>query len=425
MKLTRSRIVAVVVGLLILAALVWALIPKPVAADFAAVERAPLAVTVDEEGKTRVHDHYVVSAPVPGRVERIELEPGDPVKGGETVLARFLPSTAALLDARARAEAEARVRAAEASLGGARAQRRRAEAESDLAAKEVARTRSLAEQQIVSRQQLDSAVAAATAQEEAARAAGFAEATAAHELETARASLFGGSREGEKSGRAPAAVELRSPIDGVVLKRLRESESEVAAGEPLVEVGDPADLEIVSDLLSSDAVKVAAGDPVRIEQWGGGETLNGRVRRVEPAGFTKISALGVEEQRVNTLIAFEDPRQAWQALGDAYRVEVRIVIWQGDEVLQVPTSSLFRHGAATGAEAGGATGTQIGGGEPSPGGWAVYKVDGGRARLTPVEVGHRNGLRAEIVSGLAAGERVILHPSDAVADGVRVEERGG
>ena len=420
MKLTRSRIVAIVVGLLILAALVWALIPKPAAADFAAVERAPLAVTVDEEAKTRVHDHYVVSAPVPGRVERIELEPGEPVKGGETVLARFLPSAPALLDARARAEAEARVRAAEASLGGARAQRRRAEAESDLAVKELARIRSLAEQQIVSRQQLDSAAAAATAQEEAARAAGFAETTAAHELEAARASLFAGGHATVKGGTAPAAVELRSPIDGVVLKRLRESESEVAAGEPLVEVGDPADLEIVSDLLSSDAVKVAAGDPVRIEQWGGGETLNGRVRRVEPAGFTKISALGVEEQRVNTLIDFEDPRQAWQALGDAYRVEVRIVVWQGDQVLQVPTSSLFRHGAGASAD-----GSAAAAGELSAGGWAVYKVAGGRARLTPVEVGHRNGLRAEILSGLAAGERVILHPSDAVADGVRVEERGG
>ena len=410
MKLNRTRVLALAVGVAILALLVWAFLPKPVPVDFASVERGALAVTVDEEGETRVRDRYAMSAPVAGRVLRIELEPGDPVAAGE-VLARFLPSDPILLDARSRAEAGARVRAAEAGLGRARAERQRAEAELELARSELARSESLAEQGIASREQLDAAATAATTREEIQRAARFAESAAAHELELARARLYQTVPSSSSARGNPAAAEpvvLSSPIAGVVLRRLRESEAVVPAGEPLVEVGDPADLEIVSDLLSSDAVKVGAGDPVWIEQWGGGEALNGRVRRIEPSGFTKISALGVEEQRVNVVIDFADPRAAWEALGDGYRVEVRIVIWQGDDVVKVPASSLFRHGGGAGV---------------GPG-WAVFKAEGGRARLTPVEVGRRNGLEAQILSGLAPGDRVILHPSDKVADGVKLERRG-
>jgi HlyD family secretion protein len=276
--------------------------------------------------------------------------------------------------------------------------------------------RNLAAEGIASREQLDAAATAAASREEVRRAARFAETAAAHELELARARLY---QPGSGSGGAPGAAAagellvLHAPIDGVVLRRLRESEAVVPAGEPLVEVGDPADLEIVSDLLSSDAVKVGAGDPVSIEQWGGGAALAGRVRRVEPSGFTKISALGVEEQRVNVVIDFADPRAAWEALGDGYRVEVRIVVWRGDDVVKVPASSLFRH------DGGGA----VGSGRET--GWAVFKVADDRARLTPVEVGQRNGLEAEVLAGLAPGDRVILHPSDQVADGVEVVARGG
>jgi HlyD family secretion protein len=194
---------------------------------------------------------------------------------------------------------------------------------------------------------------------------------------------------------------IRSPVDGVVLKRLRESEAVVPAGEPLLEVGDPHGLEIVSDLLSTDAVKVRAGARVLLEQWGGDHAIEARVRRVEPSGFMKVSALGVEEQRVNVVMDFEDPLEAWSALGDAYRVEVRIVIWERDPVLRLPTSSLFRRGDD----------------------WAVFAVSGGRAALRTVVIGRRNAAHAELVSGLDGGASVVLHPSDTLEDGSRIARR--
>jgi HlyD family secretion protein len=202
-------------------------------------------------------------------------------------------------------------------------------------------------------------------------------------------------------GPAVPVIAIRSPIDGVVLKRHRESEAVVPAGEPLVDLGDPLRLEIVSDLLSTDAVKVRAGDRVLVEQWGGEAALRGRLRRVEPSGFMKVSALGVEEQRVNVLVDFEDPAEAWQALGDGYRVEVRIVVFEQEGVLKAPTSSLFRRGES----------------------WAVFTVEGGRARLRTVKIGRRNGLEAQVLEGLREGEQVIVHPSEALADGGRVTAR--
>jgi HlyD family secretion protein len=208
--------------------------------------------------------------------------------------------------------------------------------------------------------------------------------------------------EGDGSGaevRHP--ITIHSPVDGVVLRRLRESESPVQAGEPLLEVADPSRLEIVADFLSKDAVRIEPGQRVLIEQWGGETPLRGRVRRVEPSGFTKISALGVEEQRVNVIIDFEDPRSAWDALGDGFRVEVQVITWQGDDVLQVPTSALFRH----------------------QDGWAVFAEENGQAHLMTVEVGHRNALAAEVLGGLEAGRRVIVHPADTITDGAAVAER--
>lgn len=397
MKITRSRVAALIVALIVLALLVWALLPKPVAAELATVTVGPLEATVEEEGETRVHDRYTVSAPLAGRVLRIEHEPGDPVVAGETVLATFQPGDPALLDARARAEAEARVRAARAALGGAQAERARAGAESAYAVAEEERIRKLADQEIVSRDQLDSAVTRRRATEEGLKAAEYAVESARHELERARAALLEAGGE-VASGGGP--LTLRSPIDGVVLRRFHESEAVVPAGEPLLEIADPARLEIVSDLLSTDAVRVTAGDRVRIEQWGGGEDLHGTVRRVEPSGFTKISALGVEEQRVNVVVDFDDPRQAWERLGDGYRVELAIVVWQRDDALKVPTAALFR---AAGGE------------------WAVFAAEDGRAVEKTVGIGHRGALEAEVLSGLEDGERVIVHPGDAVADGVEIE----
>jgi len=388
----RKLLAAVALVAAFLAVGFW---PSARVVDTAPVTRGPLRVTVDEEGETRVRERFVVSAPVAGRVLRIELEAGDPVSR-DTVVATFLPAHAVPLDARSQAEARAAVAAARSTLGSAGAQRQRAEAALALARSELERHHELFRQRIVSRQALEARETEARAAEEALRAADFAEMTARHQLEMAEARLMPAS-----TAAAGRPLAIRSPIDGVVLKRLRESEAVVPAGEPLLELGDPHGLEIVSDLLSTDAVKVKAGAPVLIEQWGGDHAIEARVRRVEPSGFMKVSALGVEEQRVNVVMDFQDPLEAWSALGDAYRVEVRIVVWEKDSVLRLPTSSLLRHGES----------------------WAVFAVSGSRATLRNVAVGRRNAAQAELLSGLEEGANVVLHPSDALEDGSRVARR--
>jgi HlyD family secretion protein len=383
-------------GFVVLLLLV-ALWPEAVPVELAPVERGTLRVTVDEEGETRVRDRFVISAPVAGRVLRIELEPGDRVERGVTVLATLDPQP---LDARTRVEARAAVAAAEAKLGRARAEQERAATSLALAQSELERQRRLFAERVVSQQALDARQSEAESAAEAVRAAKYAATAAEHERDMARARLLGTPGSGP-SGAAARTIVIRSPVDGVVLKRQRESEAVVAAGEPLLEVGDPDRLEIVSDLLSSDAVRVNPGQPVQVVQWGGEAPLRARVRRVEPSGFMKVSALGVEEQRVNVLMDFEDPGAARSALGDAYRVEVEIVVWEGHDLLKVPTSSLFRQGE----------------------GWAVFAADAGRARLRAVKLGRRNGLEAQVVSGLAEGDRVVVHPSDALAEGARIAPR--
>ncbi len=390
-------------GALLVLLLAWAFWPRPELADLGIVERAPLQVTLDEEGETRVRDRFVVSAPLAGRVLRIELEPGDPVEADETVLATFQPQTPTLLDARSRAEAEAGARAARASLERARADRDRAAAELEFAQAEVERFRRLAGDRIVSDEELESAELEARSRAEALEAAEFSVQTARYQLEVARARLLEGSALSGNPGvsEAGSPISLYSPVDGVVLRRLRESEAVVPAGEPLLEVGQPDELEIVADYLSADAVKIRPGDRVLIEEWGGERPLEGRVRRVEPSGFMKISALGVEEQRVNVVVDFVDPPEARPGLADGFRVELRVVLWEGEDVLQVPTGSLFRDGDD----------------------WAVFAVEGGKARLRQVEIGRQGGLVAEVVSGLEEGDQVILHPGDSIVDGLRVKPR--
>jgi HlyD family secretion protein len=383
-----------VAGVVVVVLIVLAMMPAPIEVDLAGADRGPLQITLDEEGETRVRDRYMVSAPVSGRVLRIQLEPGDPVVADETVLVTLRP---AQLDERTRAEAQARAEAAKADLGLARAEFSRAQTEYRFAQSEYERVNRLAQEQIASGEMLDAAQLRVDTGREAEIAAKFAVSTAEHRLAQARATLVG---EGD-SETTQKPITILSPIGGVVLRRLRESSAVVAAGEPLIEVADPSRLEIVSDFLSEDAVRIPAGAPVLIERWGGERSLRGRVRRVEPFGFTKISALGVEEQRVNVVIDFEDAREAWNALGDGYRVEVRVVVWESQDVLRVPTSSLFRSGS----------------------GWAAFTVSDGDAHLTELQIGRRNGLTAEVLSGLDAGDRVILYPSDAVADGVSVKER--
>ena len=382
--------VAVVGGLLAVA--LW---PRAVAVEIGSVSRGPLIVTVDEEGVTRVRERYVVSSPVAGRVLRIELEPGDVVKRGQ-VVAQVRAEAPPLLDARTRAEAEAAVASARAALGRARAEEQRARATLAQQQRELTRIRELAGGRVVSPQELDAREADAKVADESVNAAVFAVQAATSELQRATARLM--PTNPDSVGRV---VPVTAPVSGSVLKRIRESESMVPAGDPLLEIGDPHQLEIVSDLLSTDAVRVKPGARAIIEQWGGDKRLDARVRRVEPAGFTKISALGVEEQRVNVIFDFVDPAAAWAALGDAFRVEVRVVTWEAPNVLKVPTSALFREGER----------------------WAVYEVLNGRARRSVVDLGHQTGQEAEVNGGLSEGTRVILHPGDTLTDDARIVER--
>jgi HlyD family secretion protein len=390
----RKRVAWIVAAALFVLVLALALRPRGVAVDTAAVTVGPLEVTLDEEGMTRVRERFVVSAPVAGRVLRQELEPGDPVSRGSTVLAVFQPSDPIPLDSRSRAEAEAAVAAAEAALGRSRALHQQAAGELDYARAETERYRELFEEGIASKERLDQAELQGRTRREALEAADFAIRAAEGELQATRARLVQATATPGPGG----SYSLLSPIDGVVLRVLRESEGVVPAGEPLVEAGDPGELEIVADYLSSDAVRISPGDRARIARWGG-EPLAAVVRRVEPAGFTKISALGVEEQRVNVVLDLVDRPQ--QALGDGYRVETEVIVWSEEEVLQVPVGAIFRTG-----------------GQASD--WAVYRLEDDRARLRTVRLGERNDRFAQVLEGLAAGDRVVQHAGDDVQDDTRV-----
>jgi HlyD family secretion protein len=328
-------------------------------------------------------------------VLRIELDAGDVVKRGQPV-AQVRAEAAPLLDERARAESEAAAKSARAALGRARAEEQRARVTVAQLQRELTRIRELADSRVVSAQELDTHEAELNVAGESVNAAVFAVQTAEFELQRAQARLLPTTI--RTTGRV---VIVNSPVSGVVLKRIRESESIVPAGDPLLEIGDPMRLEIVADLLSTDAVRVKPGARALIEQWGGEDKLQATVRRVEPSGFTKISALGVEEQRVNVILDFANPSEACALLGDAYRVEVRIVVWEGQGLVKVPTSALFREGRQ----------------------WAVYRLVRNRAQRTTVEVGHQTGQEAEIRTGLTAGDPVIVHAPDTLTHGARVRSR--
>jgi len=373
------------VAIVVVAALVLAMVPDPVPVDTVEASRGELVVTVDEKGQTRVHERYVIAAPVAGDLGRIELREGDAVGDGQ-VVATLVPPP---LDARQREEVKAAVAAAQATLSEAEAQAERASANSELRAKDLERIRALSVSGIASEEMLDQAVTASSASERDLVAARFRGRAARSEVEAAKAGLLA------ISGGTARRIDLRSPIDGRVLGIPERSTRVVRAGEPVVIIGDPAKIEIMIEVLSSDAVKIEDGDRIMIEDWGGDQTLEASVRLVEPSGFTKISALGIEEQRVRVIGDFVDPPPS---LGDAYRVEARIVVWTGEDVLRIPVSALFR----------------------SDGGWAVYVVEGGRAARKTLEIGHRSPLEAEVLSGIEDGAVVILHPSNRIEDGVRV-----
>lgn len=402
MTVTMRRLVfwgslALVLGI----GLVFAFRPQPVAVDTIEIRRSELAVTVNDEGQTRVHDIYVLSAPVAGHMRRIDLHVGDPVVARETTVAEIEPIDPAFLDPRSEAQARADVRAAESAEVLARAAVEQAEAELDFARREHDRASQLIGEGTISQRALDEAERSYRTKRAALATAFAALDVRAYELERARAALVTPA-DAQARTEACDCIAIRAPVDGSVLRILQQSEGVVAAGAPLVEIGNPRDLEVVVDLLSADAVNVTAGQRVIIERWGGDAALEGRVRVVEPYGFTKVSALGIEEQRVNVVIDLTSPMDEWSRLAHGFQVDVQIVLWQENDTLTVPLLALFRDGDA----------------------WAVFVESDGRAQLRHVTLGRRSRLEAQVLDGLDPGERVVLHPSDRVQDGVRIAERG-
>jgi len=389
---TKGMLIAAAV---VLALIAWGFWPRAELAETGAVARRPLAVTVEEEGRTRVRDRYVLYAPVAGYLRRIDLDVGDAVDSG-AVLVTLDPLRPATLDQRSRAEAEARVAAARAGLAQRESESRRAAAEAELAKSEFARAENLLAKNLVSRSQFDQARSRMQASAAASRAATAAIDVGRYELDAALASL-----RYTASGASTLKVEavpVRSPVTGRVLAIHQESAGVVAAGQPLLDVGDPGQLEVMIEVLSRDAVRIAPGGRVLLERWGGDGSLQGIVRTVEPTGFTKVSALGVEEQRVRVIADLSSPPEAWHRLGDGYRVEAAFIVWSSEDALTVPSSALFRRDD----------------------GWAAFVVEGGRAREKVVTPGHGSGLLTEVLDGLEDGETVIVHPGDAIEDGVRV-----
>jgi HlyD family secretion protein len=381
-RLSKRRVVLIAGSLLILLALIRAFMPDAVEVETAVAARAPLRVMVEEEGETLLGDRYLITSPVAAYVRRIALEPGDPVQAGQPVV-QLEPPRAAILDPRSRGEAAARAESAAAGLAQAEVALRNAEADRR-------RFAELVEAGAAAPQALEHATADA-ARARAARDAARAELTAAR---NALAEAGGGAQ-------LQVRETLRAPASGRILTVHRESEGHVMPGEPLLEVGDTERLRISADVLSQDAVRIRTGTPVVIDRWGGDAPLEAVVSRVEPQGFSRVSALGVEERRVRVLADLVSPPAAHAGLGPGYRVLARFVVWQDEDVLQVPTAALFRNGEE----------------------WAVFVVEDGRAALREVQVGQEGGLRSELLGGVGEGERVIVHPGNTVRDGVRVSAR--
>jgi len=402
------RLVVLVIAGLVITGLVKAFAPQPVKVDLAVIELGPMLVSVEEDGMTRIQERFVVAAPLAGRLQRIQLDPGDTLTAGETLLAAIEPLDPTLLDARAAAEAEARLNAADARWNQIREEAVKTDEELRQAKRTHDRIAKLHQRNAVTGQELDESKHAVRQAEQNVKSSNFATKVAEFELELAKAAS---TRTQEAAPESPQNTQFTmiSPITGRVLRVFQESSKVVSPGENLIELGDPSDLEIVVDVLSSDAVRInqrlqEEGSPpprVTLEHWGGAEPLHGIVRLVEPSGFTKISALGVEEQRVNVVIDFDEPNELKDALGDGFRVEARIIVWEREDVLIVPTSALFRDEQE----------------------WAVFKNVNERAVLQRVTIGQRNGLQAEVLSGLEQGEVVVVHPGDQVEANVLLQQR--
>ncbi|ARS66057.1 HlyD family efflux transporter periplasmic adaptor subunit [Sinorhizobium meliloti] len=383
---------------LLAAGIAYALRPQPVQVDLAVAEIGLLRVTLDEEGETRVRDVYTLHAPLRGQLQRITAEVGDVVKAGETQLAQIEPAPPAFLDVRTEAELQAAVEAARAAHNLAAAELNKAKADLTFAEGERARARQLIERRTISQRTLEDAERSYNVAQANLATAEAALKVREHELHQARSRLL--SRQEIRSLREDCeCMPVTAPVSGVVLQVMRRSEGVVEAGTPLLAIGDPADLEIVVNFLSEDAVRIRPGQRAIITDWGG-EDLNAVVRRIEPFGQTQVSALGIEEQRVDVILDFADPTESWRSLGHGYRVDVQVILFEG-EVLNLPLGALFRQGEE----------------------WAVFVAAEGRARLRPVAVSQRNSLAVEIREGLVPGERVILYPSDRIKDGAAIVER--
>ena len=395
MKITLGRVLTALGVLAAVALVVWALMPKPVRVETVTVTEGKFVATVDEDGKTRVRERYVVAAPLAGRLTRVQLKAGDAVKGDE-VVATMLPVPAPFLDPRSRQEAEERLGVTEAARERTKAMVERARAQAAQAQSDLGRTRTLKERGASTAQALERAETMMRVAERDLRATEFQDHAAAHEVEQAKA-ILAQYRNGNAAN-PPERWNVTAPVSGLVLNVTQESEAVVQPGTPILAIGDPRDLEVVVDVLSTDAVEIHPGAAVAIEHWGGPGVLAGRVRRVEPAAFTKISTLGVEEQRVNVLIDIVSPEKDWAGLGDAYQVDARITEFTRDNATIVPAGALFRIGEK----------------------WNVYVVKDGRAQLRTITLLRRSGGFAAVTAGVQPGDRVIVYPSDRVAAGVRV-----
>ena len=398
-KLPPRKTFMILAAALLLGGITWLAMRSPTQlASIGTVTRGPLEVVLQEEGKTRIKQRYVITAPVAGTVRRIALQPGDAVQAGQT-LAEIDAAASSLLDPRARSQAQADVRSAQAQLEAARKRSSAAQASQRLAQADWQRAQSLHPSGAISKQELDQARTrhdAAQAEWGVARAD---EQAASARLAAARALLQEEGRAAEGTDNTGKVLSVTAPAAGRILKRPIESSMPVAMGQTLMEVGDPSQLEIEVEVLSGDAVRLAAGMPARISRSGGEGALQAKVARVEPGGFTKVSALGVEEQRTRVILDLESPQQQWAALGDGYRVEVEFIVQRADDVLQVPANALFRLGD----------------------GWAAYRLVNGKAQRTPVQIGMRSALAAEVKSGLEQDQSVIIQPDERIGDGTRIQ----
>jgi HlyD family secretion protein len=399
MRLPRLRgFVAIGSAALLFGLLAVLFAPDPIAVDTALARHGPMTVTVSSEGRTRVKEQYEVAAPLAGRLLRVRLKAGDSVVAGETIIGIIEPPQPQFHDSRLSAELEAKVRAADAARALALADLERAKADFQFAKREYERNRSLSTIGAIADRMLQQSERDAKMREAAVTVAESVVKQRVSELESARASL--GVPSGTDGALIGHNVEVRAPVSGRVLNVLKESESIVSPGMPLIQLGDVTKLEVMLEMLSEDAVKVREGASATLEGWGG-KQLNAQVRRIEPSGFTKVSALGIEEQRVRVLLDFTDPPETWQTLGNGYRVNAKIVIWNHDNVLKVSMGGLFRDGNR----------------------WACFVITDNSAQLRHLEIGHFTDAEAEVVDGLAEGASVILHPSDRISGGTPVKSR--